>query len=108
MLTIDLFEELEGPPEPTLIDALRDFLPLAVKHLKIKMFKMSIEKEKTDEISQVLRLNEDELTTFLLENSSEIKDITLLSKLKSFDGLLETEILSILKNSKQYKLLGII
>ena len=36
MLTIDLFEELEGPPEPTLIDALRDFLPLAVKHLKIK------------------------------------------------------------------------
>jgi Zn-dependent peptidase ImmA (M78 family) len=36
MLTIDLFEELEGPPEPTLIDALRDFLPVAVKHLKIK------------------------------------------------------------------------
>jgi hypothetical protein len=36
MLTLDLFEELEGPPEPTLIDALRDFLPLAVKHLKIK------------------------------------------------------------------------
>jgi hypothetical protein len=36
MLTIDLFEELEGPPEPNLIDALRDFLPIAVKHLKIK------------------------------------------------------------------------
>jgi Zn-dependent peptidase ImmA (M78 family) len=36
MLTIDLFEELEGPPEPTLIDALRDFLPLAVKHLELK------------------------------------------------------------------------
>jgi hypothetical protein len=36
MLTLDLFEELEGPPEPTLIDALRDFLPIAVKHLKIK------------------------------------------------------------------------
>jgi hypothetical protein len=36
MLTIDLFEELEGPPEPTLIDALRDFLPIAIKHLKIK------------------------------------------------------------------------
>ena len=36
MLTIDLFEEFEGPPEPTLIDALRDFLPIAVKHLKIK------------------------------------------------------------------------
>jgi Zn-dependent peptidase ImmA (M78 family) len=36
MLTIDLFEELEGPPEPTLIDALRDFLPVAIKHLKIK------------------------------------------------------------------------
>ena len=36
MLTIDLFEELEGPPEPTLIDALRDFLPLAIKHLKLK------------------------------------------------------------------------
>jgi len=36
MLTIELFEELEGPPEPTLIDALRDFLPIAVKHLKIK------------------------------------------------------------------------
>jgi len=33
MLTIELFE---GPPEPTLIDALRDFLPIAVKHLKIK------------------------------------------------------------------------
>ena len=36
MLTIDLFEELEGPPEPNLIDALRDFLPIAVRHLKIK------------------------------------------------------------------------
>jgi pterin-4a-carbinolamine dehydratase/Zn-dependent peptidase ImmA (M78 family) len=36
MLTLELFEELEGPPEPTLIDALRDFLPIAVKHLKIK------------------------------------------------------------------------
>jgi hypothetical protein len=36
MLTLELFEELEGPPEPTLVDALRDFLPLAVKHLKIK------------------------------------------------------------------------
>ena len=36
MLTLELFEELQGPPEPTLIDALRDFLPLAVKHLKIK------------------------------------------------------------------------
>jgi len=36
MLTIDLFEELEGPPEPNLIDALRDFLPIAVKYLKIK------------------------------------------------------------------------
>ena len=36
MLILNLFEELEGPPEPTLIDALRDFLPLAVKHLKLK------------------------------------------------------------------------
>ncbi len=36
MLIINLFEELQGPPEPTLIDALRDFLPLAVKHLKLK------------------------------------------------------------------------
>jgi hypothetical protein len=36
MLTLELFEELEGPPEPTLIDALRDFLPLAVKHLKME------------------------------------------------------------------------
>jgi hypothetical protein len=36
MLTIDLFEELQGPPEPTLIDVLRDFLPIAVKHLKIE------------------------------------------------------------------------
>jgi hypothetical protein len=36
MLILNLFEELEGPPEPTLIDALRDFLPIAVKHLKMK------------------------------------------------------------------------
>ena len=36
MLALDLFEEIEGPPEPTLIDALRDFLPLAVKHLKLE------------------------------------------------------------------------
>jgi Zn-dependent peptidase ImmA (M78 family) len=36
MLILDLFEELQGPPEPTLIDALRDFLPLAVKHLELK------------------------------------------------------------------------
>jgi len=36
MLTLELFEELQGPPEPTLIDALRDFLPMAVKHLELK------------------------------------------------------------------------
>ena len=36
MLALELFEDLEGPPEPTLIDALRDFLPIAVNHLKIK------------------------------------------------------------------------
>jgi len=36
MLALELFEELQGPPEPTLIDALRDFLPIAVKHLKLK------------------------------------------------------------------------
>ena len=36
MLILNLFEELEGPPEPTLIDALRDFLPIAVKHLELK------------------------------------------------------------------------
>ena len=36
MLILNLFEELEGPPEPTLIDALRDFLPLATKHLELK------------------------------------------------------------------------
>ena len=36
MLILNLFEELEGPPEPTLIDALRDFLPIAVEHLEIK------------------------------------------------------------------------
>ena len=36
MLILNLFEELEGPPEPTLIDALRDFLPIAVEHLELK------------------------------------------------------------------------
>jgi hypothetical protein len=36
MLILNLFEELEGPPEPTLVDALRDFLPIAVKHLELK------------------------------------------------------------------------
>ena len=36
MLAIELFGDLEGPPEPTLIDALRDFLPIAVRHLKLK------------------------------------------------------------------------
>jgi hypothetical protein len=33
---MNLFEMFEqGPPEPTLIDALRDFLPIAVKHLTL-------------------------------------------------------------------------
>jgi hypothetical protein len=36
MLAIELFEEFQGPPEPTLIDALRDFLPIALEHLKLK------------------------------------------------------------------------
>jgi hypothetical protein len=31
----EMFTEQELPPEPTLIDALRDFLPIAVKHLKL-------------------------------------------------------------------------
>jgi hypothetical protein len=49
MLTIDLFEELEGPPEPTLIDALRDFLPIAVKHLKLDHIpKIKLAKELSD------------------------------------------------------------
>ena len=30
-----MFTEQELPPEPTLIDALRDFLPIAIKHLKL-------------------------------------------------------------------------
>jgi hypothetical protein len=44
---LELFEELQGPPEPTLIDALRDFLPVALKVLdldhvpKIKLKKES-------------------------------------------------------------------
>jgi hypothetical protein len=33
---MNLFEMFEqGPPKPTLIDALRDFLPIAVQHLKL-------------------------------------------------------------------------
>ena len=33
---MNLFEMFEqGPPKPTLIDALRDFLPIAIKHLKL-------------------------------------------------------------------------
>jgi hypothetical protein len=33
---MNLFEMFEqGPPEPTLIDALRDFLPIAIEHLKL-------------------------------------------------------------------------
>jgi hypothetical protein len=33
---MNLYEMFEqGPPEPTLIDALRDFLPIAVQHLKL-------------------------------------------------------------------------
>ena len=49
MLTIDLFEELQGPPEPTLIDALRDFLPIAVKHLKLDHIpKIKLAKEISD------------------------------------------------------------
>ena len=34
MLTIDLFEEM-AVNDLTLIDALRDFLPLAIKHLEL-------------------------------------------------------------------------
>ena len=30
-----MFEDRVGPPEPTIIDALRDFLPIAVKHLNL-------------------------------------------------------------------------
>ena len=49
MLTIDLFEELQGPQEPTLIDALRDFLPIAVKHLKLDHIpKIKLAKEISD------------------------------------------------------------
>jgi hypothetical protein len=49
MLTVDLFEELEGPPEPTLIDALRDFLPIAVEHLKLDHIpKIKLAKELSD------------------------------------------------------------
>jgi hypothetical protein len=33
---MNLFEIFEqGPPKPTLIDALRDFLPIAIEHLKL-------------------------------------------------------------------------
>jgi Zn-dependent peptidase ImmA (M78 family) len=39
----------QGPPEPTLIDALRDFLPIAVKHLNLDHIpKIKLVKEITD------------------------------------------------------------
>lgn len=35
MNLFEMFTEQELPPEPTIIDALRDFLPIAVKHLQL-------------------------------------------------------------------------
>lgn len=44
----EMFEK-ELPPEPTLIDALRDFLPIAVKHLQLDHIpKIHLVKEITD------------------------------------------------------------
>ena len=47
---MNLFEMFEqGPPKPTLIDALRDFLPIAIKHLKLDHIpKIRLVKEITD------------------------------------------------------------
>jgi hypothetical protein len=67
MLTIDLFEELEGPPEPTLIDALRDFLPLAVKHLKMeKLPKIKLLRDvETDHMPSFGKFSNDDRTVHL-------------------------------------------
>ena len=71
MLAIELFEELEGPPEPTLIDALRDFLPLAMRHLNIKKLpKITFVKAVDDShVPTFGRFNNDEKVIFVdIEN----------------------------------------
>jgi len=67
MLTIDLFEELEGPPEPTLIDALRDFLPIAVEHLELKKLpKIKLVDEiETDHMPSFGKFSNDDRTVHL-------------------------------------------
>ena len=67
MLTIDLFEELEGPPEPTLIDALRDFLPIVVKHLKMeKLPKIKLLRDvETDHMPSFGKFSNDDRTVHL-------------------------------------------
>ena len=67
MLTLELFEELEGPPEPTLIDALRDFLPLAVKHLKMeKLPKIKLLRDvETDHMPSFGKFSNDDRTVHL-------------------------------------------
>ena len=71
MLAIELFEEFEGPPEPTLIDALRDFLPIAVKHLKLQALpKITFVKDVKDtHVPTFGRYNNDEKLIFVdIEN----------------------------------------
>jgi Zn-dependent peptidase ImmA (M78 family) len=67
MLILNLFEELEGPPEPTLIDALRDFLPIAVKHLKIKELPKIklVDEVETDHMPSFGKFSNDDRTVHL-------------------------------------------
>jgi hypothetical protein len=77
MLILNLFEELEGPPEPTLIDALRDFLPVALKVLDLDHVpKIKLKKElKNTHVPTFGRFTNDEQVVYCVINNRHPNDI---------------------------------
>jgi hypothetical protein len=75
-----MFEQ--GPPEPTLIDALRDFLPIAVEHLKLDHIpKIKLAKEIADtHVPTFGRFeNESKLITVVIDNRNIVDTLRTLA-----------------------------
>jgi hypothetical protein len=83
MNLFEMFKEPEvGPPEPTLIDALRDFLPIAIKHLNLDHIpKIKLAKEIAD--SQVPTFgrfeNESKIITVVIDNRNIVDTLRTLA-----------------------------
>ena len=69
----EMFKEPEvGPPEPTLIDALRDFLPIAITHLKLDHIPKIKLVESLDDTTFGRYVNDEQIIYVVVDNRNPV------------------------------------